>query len=110
MQLDALRGALASERSGLSGSSCGAHASHVSVSIEDFEVIKPISRGAFGRVYLARKRATGDLYAIKVRGRLHLQSTFAPLHCAGMPCNHLQHKACMPAFKMPACVIQMSMK
>ncbi|KAI4330849.1 hypothetical protein MLD38_029094 [Melastoma candidum] len=35
-------------------------------SIEDFEIIKPISRGAFGRVFLAQKRATGDLFAIKV--------------------------------------------
>ncbi|KAD5961289.1 hypothetical protein E3N88_12762 [Mikania micrantha] len=35
-------------------------------SIEDFEIIKPISRGAFGRVFLARKRATGDLFAIKI--------------------------------------------
>ncbi|KAJ8752847.1 hypothetical protein K2173_008582 [Erythroxylum novogranatense] len=35
-------------------------------SIEDFEIIKPISRGAFGRVFLARKRKTGDLFAIKV--------------------------------------------
>ncbi len=66
MQLDVLREALASEGSGPSGSSAGTHASHVNVSIEDFEVIKPISRGAFGRVYLARKRATGDLFAIKV--------------------------------------------
>ncbi|KAL3645219.1 hypothetical protein CASFOL_010399 [Castilleja foliolosa] len=35
-------------------------------SIEDFEIMKPISRGAFGRVFLARKRSTGDLFAIKV--------------------------------------------
>lgn len=35
-------------------------------SIEDFEIIKPISRGAFGRVFLAKKRITGDLFAIKV--------------------------------------------
>ncbi|ORX45049.1 kinase-like protein [Piromyces finnis] len=35
-------------------------------SIKDFEIIKPISRGAYGKVYLARKRATQDLYAIKV--------------------------------------------
>ncbi|KAJ7949610.1 putative Kinase [Quillaja saponaria] len=35
-------------------------------SIEDFEIIRPISRGAFGRVFLARKRSTGDLFAIKV--------------------------------------------
>lgn len=35
-------------------------------SIDDFEIIKPISRGAFGRVFLAKKRKTGDLFAIKV--------------------------------------------
>lgn len=40
-------------------------------SIEDFEIIKPISRGAYGRVFLARKRATGDLFAIKVRSRTY---------------------------------------
>lgn len=34
--------------------------------IEDFDIIKPISRGAFGRVCLSRKRTTGDLFAIKV--------------------------------------------
>jgi serine/threonine protein kinase len=34
-------------------------------SIQDFEIIKPISRGAFGKVYLARKKTTSDLYAIK---------------------------------------------
>lgn len=34
--------------------------------ITDFELLKPISRGAFGNVYLARKRATDDLYAVKV--------------------------------------------
>lgn len=35
-------------------------------SIDDFEIIKPISRGAYGRVFLAKKRTTGDLFAIKV--------------------------------------------
>jgi serine/threonine-protein kinase RIM15 len=34
-------------------------------SIRDFQIIKPISRGAFGSVYLAKKVATGDYYAIK---------------------------------------------
>ncbi|KAJ2162138.1 hypothetical protein GGF46_000880 [Coemansia sp. RSA 552] len=33
---------------------------------DDFEFIKPISRGAFGSVYLTRKKATKDLFAIKV--------------------------------------------
>ncbi|KAJ9511434.1 hypothetical protein QJQ45_029913, partial [Haematococcus lacustris] len=36
------------------------------MTIDEFDIIKPISRGAFGRVYLARKHATGDLFAIKV--------------------------------------------
>ena len=44
-------------------------------SIEDFEIMKPISRGAFGRVFLARKRATGDLFAIKVSIHTQLQTT-----------------------------------
>ena len=35
-------------------------------SIKDFEVIKPISRGAFGSVYLSKKKRTGDYFAIKV--------------------------------------------
>lgn len=35
-------------------------------SIDDFELVKEISRGAFGRVFLAKKRTTGDIFAIKV--------------------------------------------
>lgn len=35
-------------------------------SIKDYEIINPISRGAFGNVFLARKKLTGDYYAIKV--------------------------------------------
>lgn len=34
--------------------------------IQDFVILKPISRGAYGKVFLARKRTTGDLFAIKV--------------------------------------------
>uniref|UniRef100_A0A3Q0QYU0 Serine/threonine-protein kinase greatwall n=1 Tax=Amphilophus citrinellus TaxID=61819 RepID=A0A3Q0QYU0_AMPCI len=34
-------------------------------SINDFIVLKPISRGAFGKVYLARKKCNARLYAIK---------------------------------------------
>lgn len=36
-------------------------------SIEEFTIVKPISRGAFGKVYLGRK--AGRLYAVKVRRR-----------------------------------------
>ena len=35
-------------------------------SIKYFEIIKAISKGAFGTVFLAKKNATGDYYAIKV--------------------------------------------
>ena len=38
-------------------------------SILDFEILKPITRGGFGGVYLARKKATQDLYAIKAINR-----------------------------------------
>ncbi|XP_040998273.1 probable serine/threonine protein kinase IRE4 isoform X1 [Juglans microcarpa x Juglans regia] len=41
-------------------------------SIDDFEIIKPISRGAFGKVFLARKRTTGDFFAIKVLKKLDM--------------------------------------
>ncbi|GJQ08431.1 hypothetical protein GpartN1_g222.t1 [Galdieria partita] len=34
-------------------------------SINDFNILKPISRGAFGRVYLVKKKKTGDIYALK---------------------------------------------
>jgi serine/threonine protein kinase len=50
----------------LTGRGLGPGAVVVVPSIRDFDILKPISRGAFGRVYLASKKTTGDLYAIKV--------------------------------------------
>lgn len=41
-------------------------------SISDFEILKPISKGAYGKVYLARKKTTKDLYAIKVLKKLDM--------------------------------------
>ncbi|KAJ2474024.1 rim15, signal transduction response regulator [Coemansia sp. RSA 2322] len=35
-------------------------------SIHDFVLLKPISKGAYGSVFLAKKRATGEYYAIKI--------------------------------------------
>ncbi|KAK2593592.1 rim15, signal transduction response regulator [Conoideocrella luteorostrata] len=35
-------------------------------SIKDFEITKPISKGAFGSVYLSKKKSTGEYFAIKV--------------------------------------------
>lgn len=55
-----------------SSTSTPLHSSHKErTSIDDFEIIKPISRGAFGKVFLARKRTTGDLFAIKVKLYVH---------------------------------------
>lgn len=39
----------------------------MAVTIADFELIKRISSGAFARVFLAKKKATGDIFAIKVQ-------------------------------------------
>lgn len=50
----------------LSGVQAPPMARAVPPSIKDFEVIKPISKGAFGSVYLSKKKSTGEYFAIKV--------------------------------------------
>ncbi|EPS65446.1 hypothetical protein M569_09330, partial [Genlisea aurea] len=42
------------------------------ITIDDFDFIKQISRGAYGKVFLARKRTTGDTFAIKVLRKLDM--------------------------------------
>ncbi|KAI5077917.1 hypothetical protein GOP47_0007741 [Adiantum capillus-veneris] len=42
------------------------------ITIADFDILKLISRGAFGRVFLAKKRATGDNFAIKVLRKIDM--------------------------------------
>jgi len=42
------------------------------VSIKDFAVLKPISHGAYGAVFLARKKSSGDLFAIKKLKKDHM--------------------------------------
>ncbi|CAM8910528.1 hypothetical protein QQ045_031460 [Rhodiola kirilowii] len=37
-----------------------------SVSLDDFEVLRIVGQGAFGRVYQVRKKGTSDIYAMKV--------------------------------------------
>jgi len=39
--------------------------SHKAPSIKDFEIIKPISRGAFGQVYLSRRKGSKTFFALK---------------------------------------------
>jgi len=43
------------------------------VTIDSFEILKPISRGAYGHVVLAAKKTTRDLYAIKVMRKSHMR-------------------------------------
>ncbi|KAH3764904.1 AGC family serine/Threonine kinase family protein [Pelomyxa schiedti] len=39
------------------------------LSITDFEVVKPLTKGAYGKVFLVRKRTTSDIYCVKVLNR-----------------------------------------
>jgi len=39
--------------------------SHAAPTIKDFDIIKPISRGAFGQVYLAKRKLSSRLFALK---------------------------------------------
>jgi len=41
------------------------------IGIHEFNFIKMISKGAFGRVWLVEKKATGDLYAMKIIDSSH---------------------------------------
>lgn len=50
----------------LSASQAPPQARPAQPSIKDFEIIKPISKGAFGSVYLSKKKSTGEYFAIKV--------------------------------------------
>jgi hypothetical protein len=43
-------------------------------SIHDFQILKPISKGAYGRVFLAQKITTKDVYAIKVLNRQEMRT------------------------------------
>lgn len=36
------------------------------IGIKDFDFIKLISKGAFGRVWLVKRKLTGDVYAMKI--------------------------------------------
>ncbi|KAJ1732583.1 rim15, signal transduction response regulator, partial [Coemansia biformis] len=58
-----LAGAWAHGRSSISEASI--MATPTVPSIQDFDLIKPLSKGAYGSVYLAKKRSTGEYYAIK---------------------------------------------
>ncbi|XP_020244524.1 probable serine/threonine protein kinase IRE4 isoform X2 [Asparagus officinalis] len=69
VHLDGIKG-MADENSSPSTISPPSSSHKERTSIDDFEIIKPISRGSYGKVYLGRKRTTGDLFAIKVLKKL----------------------------------------
>ena len=45
----------------------------LSTTLADFEFIKPISSGAYARVFLARKKKTQDIYAVKITPKSSLK-------------------------------------
>eukprot|EP01105_Mastigella_eilhardi_P025649 TRINITY_DN7043_c0_g2_i1.p1 TRINITY_DN7043_c0_g2~~TRINITY_DN7043_c0_g2_i1.p1 ORF type:complete len:1096 (+),score=296.36 TRINITY_DN7043_c0_g2_i1:171-3290(+) len=55
---------------------------HRRISTSDFETIKILTRGAYGKVFIVRKRATGDIYAMKVLNRVEAErkNTLARIH------------------------------
>lgn len=36
-----------------------------SLTIDDFQLLKVVGRGSFGKVYMARKKDTNKIYAVK---------------------------------------------
>jgi hypothetical protein len=39
---------------------------NLAIGLRDFEFIKPLGQGAFGGVYLVRKKTSQDLFAMKI--------------------------------------------
>eukprot|EP00949_MAST-11_sp_MAST-11-sp1_P003962 g3962.t1 len=70
------------------------------VGIADFDILKPISKGAFGRVYLCSKKVTGDIFAVKVLSKVDMdgknQKKRAELEQAIM--RSIQHDFVVPLF------------
>eukprot|EP00727_Mastigamoeba_balamuthi_P008747 m51a1_g4495 putative serine threonine protein kinase 15 (948) ;mRNA; f:334169-337356 len=44
----------------------------LALSIQDFQVVKPLTRGGYGSVYVARKVQTGDVFAVKAMSKAAL--------------------------------------
>ena len=60
------------------------HWSRTVVGIKDFEFIKLISKGAFGRVWMVRRKLMGDIYAMKIinfTSKVHLFTYCSNLVC-----------------------------
>lgn len=49
-------------------------------SLEDFDIGRPLGRGKFGSVYLAKEKKSGYVVALKVRGAMGQPPQSAPTH------------------------------
>jgi serine/threonine protein kinase len=63
------------------------------VGVKDFQLVKPISKGAYGRVFLAQKSTTGDLYALKVMSKRDVRAKKQAGHIKSER-NIAAHTAC----------------
>jgi serine/threonine-protein kinase RIM15 len=43
------------------------------MNIQDFDLLKPISKGAYGEVYIAKKKSSATRYAVKIMEKEHIQ-------------------------------------
>ncbi|KAA1064869.1 hypothetical protein PGT21_017813 [Puccinia graminis f. sp. tritici] len=57
------------------------------VSIKDFDMLKSISQGAFGQVWLAKKKTTGDYYAIKILKKQDMIVKNQIMNRSSLPCH-----------------------
>jgi hypothetical protein len=81
------------------GSGMAGRKTHAPVTIDSFEILKHISRGAYGHVVLAAKKTTRDLYAIKVRPpafSFTLSPTHSPTHHHYLPIL-IPRRTCVPS-------------
>jgi serine/threonine protein kinase len=47
---------------------------HKGISKDDFDMVKVIGRGGFGKVYMVKKRSNGKVYAMKVLSKDQIAS------------------------------------
>jgi serum/glucocorticoid-regulated kinase 2 len=53
---------------------------NLSMSIEDFELLRVIGKGSFGKVMQVRKKDTGRIYALKTIRKAHIVSRHEVTH------------------------------
>jgi len=76
---------------------------HKGISKDDFEMVKVIGRGGFGKVYMVRKRSNGKIYAMKVLSKDQIASKNLNLKTRGKPgiIDTLVEREIMETIKSP---------